>query len=156
MARQTSMSTKKAKEEYFKAIEPYLQIDCSVHEACLSARVKDVNGDMRSVPLRTVYDWIEQDEEFAEMVNKAKDFAVNLARKTVIKAIKEDDASSAKWFLEKRRKDIYGPSMEVMNKNEVVNDLDEQLNKLNEAKGKTKRASPSKKKKKNTRRNKKA
>lgn len=103
-----------------------MKIDCSINEACLQA----------GVPSRTVYTYIKEDALFADKVNKAKDFAVNLARKTLVKGMQEDDVVTARWLLSKRRKDIYGDSLDLTSKGESLNTIPELIKKANEIKAK--------------------
>lgn len=91
----------KNKEVYFEAMKPYLQIGCSVYEACLQS----------NVPSRTVYDYQKADNVFAEMIKKEQEYASVLARGVVVKSIKKNDVNTARWYLSKKKPDEFGDKM---------------------------------------------
>lgn len=96
-------------DEYFDRIEPYLRIDCSIHEACLEAKV----------PYTTVVDYYKQDLDFRNKVDAAKNYAVVAARQVVVKAVANGDTNLAFAYLRSKRPDEFATKTRVEHEGEV-------------------------------------
>lgn len=61
----------------------------------------------------TYYDEYNSNPEFADKMDRARDFASMNARKVIVNDIKRGDQSAAKWWLERRNKDEFSTRQEV-------------------------------------------
>lgn len=55
----------------------------------------------------TYYKYLSQDEVFAERMSLARDYTTEIARGVVARAIRRGDRDSAKWWLERKKKDEF-------------------------------------------------
>ena len=60
---------------------------------------------------RTYYYWIEEDEKLLQEIEAAKRFAFLIAKRTVIKGIKDNPQMALQW-LKLREKDVYSERTE--------------------------------------------
>lgn len=93
--------TKKTKELTGK-LEEAFKNDSTVSAACRYA----------GIDTATYYDWYNSDSEFSSAMDRAKDFFLEVARKSVLKAM-PDDANLALKVLERRNKKRYSPRQEL-------------------------------------------
>lgn len=89
-------------EEYIEKITPYLKRDNSLKKACILAEV----------PYTTVLDHCNKNYQVRSKIDKIINSCQDLAKQVVMDAIRQGDASTAKWWLEKREKD-YQPAKQV-------------------------------------------
>ncbi len=86
--------------EVVRKLEEALQDGFSVSEACL------VSGISRTA----YYERRSTDEAFAVKMELAQKYVTIRAKKTVIQAIKDGNFNAAKWWLERREREEFGPS----------------------------------------------
>ena len=67
-------------DEYISEIKEYLLFGCSLHEACMSAKI----------PYNTVWDYYKQDEEVREKIDAYKANSLTTARKTLFAGLESD------------------------------------------------------------------
>lgn len=80
-------------EEYLTNIEEYLKYGCSLPEACLHGEV----------PYTTVKDYYDKDETVRKKIDRLKNHAILVARKSVVEDM-ETDAALALKYLERKVK----------------------------------------------------
>lgn len=107
----------KMNEEVVRKLEEIFMIDGTVSEACSQAWIGTT----------TYYERIEKNQEFADKMKRAQKYPFIIARKTLIRGIKEWDAKSAIEYL-KRRDNRYSDKVQQENTNiDTTNELtDEQ------------------------------
>lgn len=88
-------------EEYITNIQPYLEVGCSLHEACLHA----------SVPYTTVVDYQNNDEEVRRNIERMGNVPLLIARQSVVGGMAEN-ADLALKYLERKKKDEFSPRSE--------------------------------------------
>jgi hypothetical protein len=88
--------------EYITNISAYLEVGCSIHEACLHG----------GVPYTTVKDYYDQDEEVRRKIDRLINTPILAAKKVVIQNIKEGDKDLAKWLLERKCKEEFSTRVE--------------------------------------------
>ena len=95
--------------EYFTKIQPYLQRGCTVHEACLEAKV----------PYNTVNDylnkWDELSGELRDAITQAQNIPIVMARKVWLSKIQEGDYQASRDYLKAKRKEEFSERSEVNN-----------------------------------------
>lgn len=83
----------KYSEEIVAKLESILKIGGTIEQACAYAEINKT----------TFYRWLEEKEDFATRMEKAKYFSDIMAKNIIVKAITENkDLETAKWWLEKR------------------------------------------------------
>ena len=90
-------------------LEEIFMIDWTVWEACSNAGIDQ----------STYHDWIKSDIKFSKRITASKAFPFILARKTLMKGLKEWDQRSSIEYL-KRRDKRYSDKSEVDNKHTIV------------------------------------
>jgi hypothetical protein len=81
-----------------------------------------------NIPRRTIYDWIEAHEQFADELQDARHAAEGHLLKSLLSvAARKDDAQTYRWLLSKRRPDIYGDRQELQVSSKVENGVPEVL-----------------------------
>ena len=97
-------------------LEEAFAMGCTDIEACLFANINP----------RTLYKYQEKHPKFIQRKAELKETPVLKARNTVINSL-EDDTGTAKWYLERKRKDEFGPNqkteVEITNIEDVINAL---------------------------------
>lgn len=83
----------KLSNEVVQKLEDIFKIGGTVDQAVNYARIAR----------RTYYYWLEDDEDFAQKMQSAQEYADTVAKKIVVDAMtKGQDVATAKWWLEKR------------------------------------------------------
>ena len=97
-------------------LEEAFAMGCTDIEACLFA----------DIGTATLYLYQKKHPEFIERKAELKETPVLKARNTVINSL-EDDTGTAKWYLERKRKDEFGANQkieaEITNIEDVINAL---------------------------------
>lgn len=94
----------KMTEDVINKLEYALSIGCTITEACLYA----------DISVQTFYNYLDRHPSYKDRVDKLRDSAVLKARKTVVDSIESGDEVTAKWYLEKKRRDEFGNKTEVL------------------------------------------
>jgi len=89
-----------------------LMRDFTVMEACTYARI---NPD-------TYYRWVKESDDFAEEMVIAQQHMSNLAKKVIMDTLEDGDKDSAKWWLERRRKENYALRQETQHSGIIKTD----------------------------------
>lgn len=82
--------------EYLANIEPFMQQGLTMHEACLQSYT----------PYRTMKDYYDNDEAVRIKVQRMEQYAVVVAKETLLKGIKRDPNLALK-YLERKKKDEF-------------------------------------------------
>lgn len=89
-------------------------IDCTDVEACLFAGISD----------DALYKYQRENPEYIKRKAQLKEMPVLQARTTVVTHLQEDPGS-AKWYLERKKKDEFGPNqkaeVEITNIEDIIN-----------------------------------
>lgn len=96
-------------ENYVTNIAPFLEVGCSLHEACLHG----------VVPYTTVKDYYDKDDEVRKKIDRLKNNIILEARSVIYKQIQDGDKDIAKWYLERKKKDEFSLKYEQSTINEV-------------------------------------
>ena len=83
-------------------LEQAFSIGCSDLEACLHAGISK----------QTLYDYQAKYPEFADRKAMLKERLVLKARTVIAKALDKEDENTAKWYLERKRKDEFSAKVE--------------------------------------------
>jgi hypothetical protein len=85
-------------EEYFAKIQPYLQLGLSVNKACTQA----------DIPHRTVYDYMEKDEDFRRRIEREQNDMVVRSRAKLKEAVdtKRNFSDEHRYVLDNLDKDF--------------------------------------------------
>jgi hypothetical protein len=105
-------------EEYLTNLKPYLEVGCSLHEACINA----------IIPYTTVVDYMKNDEEIRKKIERMQNQPLYIARKSVVDGMKLDGDLALK-YLERKKKDEFSPRSEL-DANIAVNPIKSLLNTL--------------------------
>jgi len=116
MPKQSTKREVKRKEKREKLLEN-LRTGMSVDAACTQS----------SISRSTYYRWIEEDEEFAEEVEAAKDFSEAVLLESIrYQGEAKQDWRAAAWILERRFPDRWGAKREVdVNVSNTTNETDD-------------------------------
>jgi len=93
---------KKINKDKIGKLEEAFAIGCTDLEACLFA----------DIAASTLYDYQKEHTEFLERKKKLKEMPVLKARTKVVEEI-DNDPGTAKWYLERKKKDEFGPQQKV-------------------------------------------
>ncbi len=96
-------------ENYVTNIAPFLEVGCSLHEACSHGLV----------PYTTVKDYYDKDEAVRKKIDRLKNKIILEARSVIAKQIQNGDKDIAKWYLERKKKDEFSLKYEQSATNEV-------------------------------------
>lgn len=96
---------------------------CNDKEACIYA----------DIGTSTLYDYEKENEDYSEQKELFKSQPALKAKQTVYKAIESGDVKVSMWYLEKRRRDEFGRSDEVIKENVNIEWQLGQLEKTNYA-----------------------
>lgn len=88
-------------DEYLTNIQPYLEVGCSLYEACLHA----------VVPYTTVVDYQNADEKIRKNIERMQNVPILTARQAVVGDMKENSELALK-YLERKKKDEFSPRNE--------------------------------------------
>lgn len=78
-----------------------------IYEAC----------DMAGIDRQTYYNWLKDKEGFSARMEEAKEYVTEIAQAVVARSItKRKDPETAKWWLERRKKDKFSTRSEVTGK----------------------------------------
>ena len=95
-------------------LEQAFAIGCTDIEACLFADISK----------QTLYNYQDKNPEFIDRKQKLKEMPVLQARTTVVEHL-QDDPGSAKWYLERKKKDEFGANQkietEITNIEDIIN-----------------------------------
>lgn len=105
-------------EDYLTKLKPFLEVGCSLHEACINA----------IVPYSTMLDYIKADDEVRDNIERMKNQPLYIARKSVVDKM-EFDGDLALKYLERKKKDEFSPRSEL-DANVQVNPIQSLLNTL--------------------------
>lgn len=97
-------------DEYFAKIEPYLKIGLSVHKACMQA----------NVPERTVYDYIEKNDDFRRKVEIAQEHFEVMVKSKSYELIKDGDGNHIRFILKRKFRDEYGDNIDITSGGEKI------------------------------------
>src|SRR3954469_50092 len=89
-------------EEVVRKLEEAFSMDCTDEEACAYAGIGE----------RTYYDHKKADEAFSQRMDRSKRFPFFLAKKTLSKALAEDDGALALKWLKNRQSARYHEKVE--------------------------------------------
>lgn len=84
-------------------LKTVLQMGATIEEACRNA----------GIARQTFYYWKERFPYFSDMVEEWMDNPILAAKAVVYKAINDKDTSTAKWYLERKKKDEFSIRTEV-------------------------------------------
>lgn len=84
-----------------KALEEALGLGCSIVNACLQAGISE----------STYHRWCEEDEKLKKRFAMLRQKQILKARKIIDKALNENDVNTAKWYLERKCKDEFSPTV---------------------------------------------
>ncbi len=76
--------------------------DFTVEECCRYAGISK----------ETYYQWLKLSDEFAGMMDRAKDFVFIAAKRNLVKSINNGDNEASKWYLSKRQKALFADRTE--------------------------------------------
>lgn len=105
-------------EEYLTNLKPYLEVGCTLHEACINA----------VVPYTTMVDYIKNDEDIRRKIDRMQNQPLYIARKSVVDKM-EFDGDLALKYLERKKKDEFSTKSEL-DANVTVNPIKSLLNTL--------------------------
>ena len=94
-------------EEVVSKLEQAFSMGCSDLEACLFANISR----------QTLYDYQEKNPEFIDRKALLKQKMIFKARSVIADALNNKDENTAKWYLERKRKDEF--STKVENETEI-------------------------------------
>ena len=94
--------TKKTDQTVSK-LEYAFGIGCSIEEACLHA---DISRE-------TYYDWSSKDEGFSDRMRLLRDKPALQARKVINDALIDGDASTAKWYMERKKSQEFSTQQDL-------------------------------------------
>lgn len=97
-----------------------LKIDEAAAYGCTNAEIALYCG----IETKTIYNWFNRDPKLKERVKQLKDKPILLARQTVLKAIKNDNAEMALKYLERKKKDEFSLKTETEVKGSIENKTD--------------------------------
>ena len=104
-------------ENYITNIAPYLEVGCSLHEACIHALI----------PYTTIKDYYDGDEDVRRKIDRLKNGPILAAKTVVINSIKGGDKDTAKWFLERKCRDEFSLRQEQVSSSKInIIKIDEQ------------------------------
>lgn len=83
-------------EKYLTNIQPYLEVGCTLHEACLHA----------VTPYTTVIDYVNKDDEVRNKIERMQNVPILKARESLLGGI-ETSPELALKFLERKKKDEF-------------------------------------------------
>lgn len=89
-------------EQYLTNIQPYLEVGCSLYEACLHG----------CVPYTTVIDYQKNDDEIRKKIERMSNVPILTARQSVVGSMAEN-AELALKYLERKKKDEFSLKTEV-------------------------------------------
>lgn len=98
MARPTIMTP-----ETIQELEKAFIMGCSDIEACLLAKISKT----------TLYNYQEVNPEFVDRKEALKNHPTLQARKSVYDKLEEGDVNTAKWYLERKKKDEFSTSTDL-------------------------------------------
>lgn len=90
-------------EEVLRKLETAFAMGCSDREACLYA---DIGSS-------TLYDYQNANPDFLERKNALKEKPVLMARAVILDKLQDKDAETAKWYLERKKKDEFSTRQEI-------------------------------------------
>ena len=88
--------------EIIDKLEQAFSMGCSDLEACLHANIGKT----------TLYNYQNENPEFVERKEQLKEKLVLKARTVIAEALNRKDENTAKWYLERKRKDEFGAKPE--------------------------------------------
>lgn len=91
-------------DQYLTNIQPYLEVGCSLYEACLHA----------IVPYTTVVDYQNNDDEIRKKIERMGNVPILKARQSVVGDM-ENNSELALKYLERKKKDEFGLRTENVN-----------------------------------------
>lgn len=83
-------------EQYITNIQPFLEVGCSLYEACLHGLV----------PYTTVIDHQNRDEEIRKKIERMQNIPILVARQSVVADMAENSDMALK-YLERKKKDEF-------------------------------------------------
>lgn len=90
-------------EKVISDLKAGLQRDFTIIEACVYA---GITSD-------TYYRWLKESDEFREEMDRARQHMSELSKKVIMDAVEKGDKDSAKWWLERRKKELYSTRTET-------------------------------------------
>jgi len=90
-------------EEYLTNIRPYLEAGCSLYEACNHALI----------PYTTVIDYQNNDEDIRKKIERMQNVPILAALQVVTDDVRAGNVDTAKWYLERKRKQEFSTKSEV-------------------------------------------
>lgn len=90
--------------EVVAKLEQAFSLGCSDIEACLFAGISK----------QTLYDYQKIHPEFADRKEELKEKLVLKARTVIATALNNNDETTAKWYLERKRKDEFSTKQETV------------------------------------------
>ena len=89
-------------DEVIAKLEQAFSLDCTDEEACVYADIHPA----------TLYRYQNENPEFCERKKLLKQKLVLKARSVISKNLQENDRDTAKWYLERKRKDEFSTKQE--------------------------------------------
>lgn len=83
--------------EVLLQLKQALGIGCTVKEACIFAGIGET----------TYYEWKEADKKLAAELDKLRQNPVLKAKKVIVDSLDDGDVNTAKWYLERKKKDEF-------------------------------------------------
>lgn len=91
-------SSYKLTDKVLSDLEDGLRHDFTVEEACLNAGIRK----------DTFYNWLKLSDEFAEYIDRAKQYVAIAAKRNIAGAVTNDKSIEDSWkYLERRQKKLY-------------------------------------------------
>jgi len=90
-------------DEVLQKLEQAFSLDCTDEEACIYADISP----------RTLYNYQDANPEFLQRKKLLKQKLVLKARTVISNSLSENDRDTAKWYLERKRKDEFSTKQEV-------------------------------------------
>lgn len=90
-------------EEVLQKLETAFAMGCSDREACLYADICSA----------TLYNYQNANPDFLEHKNALKEKPVLMARAVILDKLQDKDAETAKWYLERKKKDEFSTRQEI-------------------------------------------
>lgn len=99
-------------EETQEKLRPFLRLDYNLKEACLECELS----------YGTIQEKLKTWDGFADFVERHRNFASLKAKKVLVKNLmdgSEKSIDTAKWLLQRRKRDEYGDSLDVKSKSSI-------------------------------------
>lgn len=116
-------SSYKLSPDVLSGLQQAFRADFTVEEACLDVGISK----------ETFYQWIKESDEFAQIMDRAKQHVATKAKKVVANMVENGSAEDAWKYLERRQKKLYSTRSEMTGEDGApLNTGAEELKKISE------------------------